>query len=703
MNTLNEIRTKYPQYNDMSDQEFSDKFHQKFYSDMPKEEFYHKIGFSPSNTNEQGQEFNAGKWLKNDVMQGVDRFNKGVEDYVKAPALGFMQGVANVAPAIGNLALYMLPKLTNLNSHFADYAQQKAGININASEIPYFDVAPHTFPAQAGEAASIAMGIGKPIVQGIKEIGKGIGKGIDYISPWKMQEKRQLFNEGLSQEKNAFNKGLSNEKDILNKNINNEKDILNKDININKEQFNENIEAKKKQFNTRMSDLAKQKKQGLTGSATESENIENLAKRVQFAEKTGKAEALPLREEIYSKEGQSNIYQVKKEELPEGNLEKFAYIIEPGTKKTESQIKALQNAIRDFRSGKIDEAELKLPETYRKRGGQTNFSEKIGDIFGIDEFDPKITEKIEDIISLPTSRGSHYFSNNKALKLYDADLKELHLKYRNNPTLENYDELQSALKTERRALNSQGKIDRKAYRQSKLFDRTISNLDADKEAFMQTLPENLRNVEKEYRTKWAQGPAKYSSEAELTLQRLASGKQGKLNKVTGKNVIDLFTKPDENTMAVIQELGPSVGRHVVYSAINKLKPDQYNEMANTILDLSTKRGFEGFITKDLKDWANRVLKREEKFKSGIESRETKFNKESEKKAEEFKKASEKKKDEFKKESEKKEEEFLKKIEESQIEFEKKMRTRSLVSKGILGAGGLIGTGALFEYGKKFIH
>ena len=40
MPTLAEIRQKVSQYNDMSDQEFVDKFHQKFYSDMPKEDFY---------------------------------------------------------------------------------------------------------------------------------------------------------------------------------------------------------------------------------------------------------------------------------------------------------------------------------------------------------------------------------------------------------------------------------------------------------------------------------------------------------------------------------------------------------------------------------------------------------------------------------------------------------------------------------------
>ncbi len=42
--TIDELREQYPQYNDLADNDFADKFHQKFYSDMPKEEFYAKIG-----------------------------------------------------------------------------------------------------------------------------------------------------------------------------------------------------------------------------------------------------------------------------------------------------------------------------------------------------------------------------------------------------------------------------------------------------------------------------------------------------------------------------------------------------------------------------------------------------------------------------------------------------------------------------------
>lgn len=46
--TLAEIRKKYPQYNDLSDQQLADAFHSKFYADIPRAEFDQQIGLKPS-------------------------------------------------------------------------------------------------------------------------------------------------------------------------------------------------------------------------------------------------------------------------------------------------------------------------------------------------------------------------------------------------------------------------------------------------------------------------------------------------------------------------------------------------------------------------------------------------------------------------------------------------------------------------------
>ena len=50
MATLQELRSKYPEYNDMTDQQFADAFHNKFYNDLPKEVFYSKIGLESKTT-----------------------------------------------------------------------------------------------------------------------------------------------------------------------------------------------------------------------------------------------------------------------------------------------------------------------------------------------------------------------------------------------------------------------------------------------------------------------------------------------------------------------------------------------------------------------------------------------------------------------------------------------------------------------------
>jgi hypothetical protein len=47
--TLIEFRQKYPQYNNLSDQDLADKLYNQYYSDMFKDAFYAKIDFIPEN------------------------------------------------------------------------------------------------------------------------------------------------------------------------------------------------------------------------------------------------------------------------------------------------------------------------------------------------------------------------------------------------------------------------------------------------------------------------------------------------------------------------------------------------------------------------------------------------------------------------------------------------------------------------------
>lgn len=61
MASIADIRAKYPQYKDLSDQQLADALHAKFYSDMPVDQFYAKIGLpSASNGIRAGQSMTGG-------------------------------------------------------------------------------------------------------------------------------------------------------------------------------------------------------------------------------------------------------------------------------------------------------------------------------------------------------------------------------------------------------------------------------------------------------------------------------------------------------------------------------------------------------------------------------------------------------------------------------------------------------------------
>lgn len=66
---LQELRTNYPQYNDMSDEQLVTNFHKKYYSDVPFEEFSQKIGYRSAQRVEWTPEMQA-KYEAMNIPQG---------------------------------------------------------------------------------------------------------------------------------------------------------------------------------------------------------------------------------------------------------------------------------------------------------------------------------------------------------------------------------------------------------------------------------------------------------------------------------------------------------------------------------------------------------------------------------------------------------------------------------------------------------
>jgi hypothetical protein len=135
MPTIAEVRQKYPQYNDMSDEALADALHQKYYSDMPKEEFQAKIGLQPREP--------MGDW----------------QSSLKAFAGGGLEGVPVVGPSLRGGADALR---AGVESAFTDdtYEQVRARREReylqSQQEHPYLNTAGQITGAIAGTAPLVA-------------------------------------------------------------------------------------------------------------------------------------------------------------------------------------------------------------------------------------------------------------------------------------------------------------------------------------------------------------------------------------------------------------------------------------------------------------------------------------------------------------------------------------------------------------------
>lgn len=89
---IKEIRQQYPQYNDLSDQQLADSLHNKFYSDLPKEQVYQKLGLTTPAA--QGGEVNPPG-----TMVG-----RAIEDFGRFTGLGVKPELSQEGTMIGRAA-----------------------------------------------------------------------------------------------------------------------------------------------------------------------------------------------------------------------------------------------------------------------------------------------------------------------------------------------------------------------------------------------------------------------------------------------------------------------------------------------------------------------------------------------------------------------------------------------------------------------
>lgn len=101
MATITEIRAQYPQYNDLSDKELADSLHSKFYSDIPKEEVYLKLGLKPERDTEIDVSFPEGGGEAATVPQKQESYLERLNRMSMTPSRdgsfvsGYAQGMAD--------------------------------------------------------------------------------------------------------------------------------------------------------------------------------------------------------------------------------------------------------------------------------------------------------------------------------------------------------------------------------------------------------------------------------------------------------------------------------------------------------------------------------------------------------------------------------------------------------------------------------
>lgn len=92
MATITDIRTKYPQYNDLTDRELAEKFHAKFYSDMPFEEFASKVQLKEAEPETFGQQVLRGAASTADIIAESVPGMAAMVAYPFQAAAGFVTG-----------------------------------------------------------------------------------------------------------------------------------------------------------------------------------------------------------------------------------------------------------------------------------------------------------------------------------------------------------------------------------------------------------------------------------------------------------------------------------------------------------------------------------------------------------------------------------------------------------------------------------
>lgn len=203
MPTIQDIRQQYPQYNDMTDQQLAGALHNKYYSDLPQEQFYQKIGLSnPQSEGSAAQQQTNPSFVPRvgaDLLAGYAKFGNGlinaphnIANYI-SPSLGAK--VPGYLPnfdygkALGVNAPNMGDKLLQGAAQFAPYMLMPGGALAQGAA---FGATQSQNPVTGALTGATVGKLGEVAPSAIAAIPSGIGKLTSAIQPQKYA--KQILN-----------------------------------------------------------------------------------------------------------------------------------------------------------------------------------------------------------------------------------------------------------------------------------------------------------------------------------------------------------------------------------------------------------------------------------------------------------------------------------------------------------------------------
>lgn len=150
MASLAEVRSQYPQYNDMPDMALADALHQKFYADIPKDQFYKQIGLTATS-------MVAPQQMASQIPGQVSTSQARPEPTMQDKLMGYVETPAIVAGNIGRLvttpiAKYGTEALVGWNTPQGIQAGQQAAQTVGNQ---FYQPRTETGPAVVGEMARV--------------------------------------------------------------------------------------------------------------------------------------------------------------------------------------------------------------------------------------------------------------------------------------------------------------------------------------------------------------------------------------------------------------------------------------------------------------------------------------------------------------------------------------------------------------------